>query len=50
MEAAVDRNYISLIELGDSQPTIGMLFKLALALRMKPAELLSRLEDQVDAP
>jgi len=50
MEAAVDRNYISLIELGESQPTIGMLFKLTLALKMKPTELLSRLEDQVDAP
>lgn len=50
MEAAVNRNYISLIELGESQPTIGILFKLALALKMKPTELLSRLEDQVDAP
>lgn len=39
LEAGVDRNFISLMETGQNQPTITTLFKLAAALRMRPSEL-----------
>jgi transcriptional regulator with XRE-family HTH domain len=45
LEAEVNRNYISLIELGRSQPTIGMVFKLAGVLGVSSSELVSEVED-----
>jgi transcriptional regulator with XRE-family HTH domain len=39
-EAGIERNYVSLLELGRNQPTITVIFKLAEALKIKP-ELLS---------
>jgi transcriptional regulator with XRE-family HTH domain len=44
LEAGVQRNFISLIETGHNQPTIGTIAKLARALRMKPSELVAAAE------
>ena len=39
LESGVQRNFISLIETGQNQPTISTLFKLAAALKIRPCEL-----------
>jgi transcriptional regulator with XRE-family HTH domain len=46
LEAGLQRNYLSLIELGRNQPTISTLFKLASGLTMSPAELVRLLEEE----
>ncbi|WP_310647065.1 helix-turn-helix transcriptional regulator [Limnohabitans sp.] len=40
LRADVDRNYISLIELGKNSPSVRMLYKLYDALDIRPSELL----------
>ena len=40
LRAAVDRNYISLIELGKSSPSLGMVYRLCDALDIQPADML----------
>ena len=49
LEADLQRNYISLIELGINQPTITTIFKLAGALKIKPSELISLVEQEIRA-
>jgi transcriptional regulator with XRE-family HTH domain len=44
LESGVQRNFISLIETGQNQPTIGTIFKLAQALGIKPSKLVSEAE------
>jgi len=44
LEADLQRNYVSLIERGINQPTITTIFKLALALKVRPSELIVRAE------
>ena len=44
LEAGVQRNFISLIETGQNQPTIGTIAKLARALGMKASELVVEAE------
>jgi transcriptional regulator with XRE-family HTH domain len=44
LEAGVQRNFISLIETGQNQPTIGTISKLARALGMKASELVAAAE------
>ena len=44
LEAGVQRNFVSLIERGQNQPTIGTISKLARALRMKASELVAEAE------
>lgn len=44
LEAGVQRNFISLIETGQNQPTISTIFKLAGALEMKPSKLVAAAE------
>ena len=44
LEAGVQRNFISLIETGQNQPTIGTIVKLARALGLKASELVSEAE------
>lgn len=39
-ESGLGRNYISLLELGQNQPTIGTLFRLAAVLRVSPELLI----------
>lgn len=44
LEAGVQRNFISLIETGQNQPTIGTVAKLARALGMRASELVAEAE------
>lgn len=44
LESGVQRNFISLIETGQNQPTITTIFKLAGALKLKPSKLISEAE------
>lgn len=44
LEADVQRNFISLIETGQNQPTINTIAKLARALGMKASELVAEAE------
>jgi len=44
LEAGIQRNYVSLIERGINQPTITIIFKLALALEMKPSQVVELVE------
>lgn len=45
--AEIERNYVSLIELGRSSPSIGMLFKLCKALDLSLSDLLAQVEQQM---
>lgn len=47
-EAGLQRKYISLLELGERQPTISSLFKLAAALNIKASKLVQRLEKELE--
>ena len=47
LEADLQRNFVSLIELGRNQPTITTIFKLARALKIKPNELISLVEHEM---
>jgi transcriptional regulator with XRE-family HTH domain len=42
--SGVQRNFISLIETGQNQPTITTIFKLARALDVKPSQLVAEAE------
>ena len=43
-EAGIERNYVSLIELGRNQPTISVIFKLANALNIEPSKMIKLTE------
>jgi transcriptional regulator with XRE-family HTH domain len=45
--ADLQRNYISLMELGHNQPTITTIFKLAIALGITPSELIKMVESEI---
>ena len=47
LRAAVDRNYISLIELGKSSPSLGMIYRLCDALDVRPTELLKDVDNRI---
>lgn len=47
LESGVQRNFISLIETGQNQPTIGTIVRLARALGMKASELVAEAERPV---
>lgn len=47
LEAGVQRNFVSLIELGQNQPTIVTISKLARALGMCASELVAEAEREV---
>jgi transcriptional regulator with XRE-family HTH domain len=47
LESGVQRNFISLIETGQNQPTITTIFKLAAALNVRPSKLVSEAEKQL---
>jgi transcriptional regulator with XRE-family HTH domain len=44
LESGVQRNFISLIETGQNQPTITTIFKLAVALDIKASKLIAEVE------
>jgi transcriptional regulator with XRE-family HTH domain len=43
-ESELQRNYISLMELGKFQPTISTVFKLAYALKITPSQMVNKVE------
>ena len=47
LRADVDRNYISLIELGRNSPSVRMLYKLCDALDVRPFELLKDVDKRM---
>jgi transcriptional regulator with XRE-family HTH domain len=47
-EADIRRNYVSMLELGQHQPTLTMLFALAAALKCAPSELLADVEKKIN--
>lgn len=47
LRADVDRNYISLVELGKSSPSLRMVFKLCDALDVSPSMLVKDAEDRL---
>ena len=48
-EASIRRNYVSMLELGQHQPTLTMLFALAAALGCSPSDLLLEVEEMLMA-
>jgi len=48
LESGVQRNFISLIETGQNQPTIGTIFRLATALGVKPSKMVADAEKLID--
>lgn len=48
-EADIRRNYVSMLELGQNQPTLNMLFTLATALGCAPSDLLLEVEQRLAA-
>ncbi len=49
LRADVDRNYISLIELGRNSPSVRLVFKLCDALDVSPSDLLKDVEKRLQA-
>lgn len=47
LEAGMERNYVSLMELGRNSPSVRMLFKLCRVLELQPSVLLARMEDRM---
>ena len=47
LRAAVDRNYISLIELGKSSPSLGMVYRLCDALDVRPTDVLKDVDKRL---
>lgn len=47
LESGVQRNFISLIETGQNQPTITTIFRLAAALRIKASDLVVAAEREM---
>ena len=47
LDAGVERNYVSLIELGRNSPSMRILFKLCRVLEVQPSALLARAEEQM---
>ena len=47
LEAGVERNYVSLIELGKNSPSIRILFKLCTTLGVAPSSVLATTEQRM---
>jgi len=48
LRAGVDRNYVSLIELGRNSPSVRMMYRLCDALDIRPSDLLKDVERRID--
>lgn len=46
-EAGVERNYISLLELGKNSASVKVIFKLAGALGLRPSQLIEAAEEEM---
>ena len=49
LSADLRRTYISILELGQQTPSLATVFKLALALDVKPSTLIEQTEQAIDA-
>ena len=47
LEADLRRTFVSLLELGQQQPTLTTIFKISRALSIQPSEMLERVEQRV---
>ena len=47
LDADLMRNYISILELGQQQPTIKTLFKLSVPLKRRPSEIVALVEEEI---
>lgn len=47
LAAEIDRTFVSMIERGERQPTVRVLFRLAAAMHVSAARLIQMTEDQV---
>ena len=48
--AGVDRNFVSILELGQQVPSLSSVFKIAMGLGIKPSELVTRVESRFSLP
>ena len=48
-DAGIERNYISLLELGRNSVSLKMIFKLALALKVSVAEMMVLVENELES-
>jgi transcriptional regulator with XRE-family HTH domain len=48
LESGVQRNFISLIETGQNQPTVSTIFRLAFALSTPPSRLIAEAEKNLN--
>ena len=48
LRAAVDRNYISLIELGKSSPSLGMIYRLCDALDVRASDVVKDVDKRLN--
>lgn len=48
-DAEIDRTFVSLIERGERQPTVRIIFRLAAALRVSPSLLIQLTEQRIDS-
>lgn len=49
-EAGIRRTFVSVLELGQQQPTLTTIFKLAPALGLTPAALIEMVESRIKKP
>lgn len=49
-EAGVRRTFVSVLELGQQQPTLTTIFKLAPALGVSAADLIERVDRRINTP
>jgi len=49
LDAQLERNFVSLLELGQRQPSLGTIFKMAGPLRLTPHEIVKLVEDELSA-
>lgn len=47
-EAGLERNFISMLELGQRQPSLATVFKLAKALQISPPRFVELVDSQLD--
>lgn len=47
-ESGCHRTYISLLERGEKSPSLRTIFRVATALRVKPSEIIRRVENRVN--
>lgn len=48
--AGVDRNFVSILELGQQVPSLSSAFKIAVGLGMKPSDLVAKVECRFSLP